>query len=343
MNQNHTRHRIRAAAVAAASAGLLLAGCSASAPPAGGTASPPGGGTGTTYPLTIDNCGEELVIPSEPARVLTLGGSAIALLDAAGASDRITARAGEFGAGLPEGLSVPPTGAEIIDPADPSIEVIVGAEPDIIVGYGLFAASEEDVAAAGIPNVIVAGDCNHVGERTDRTDFETIFGDIARYGQIFDTRAAAEPAIEALRGELAELRESAADSGRGGGGESAAAVYYFSDSAALSAHGGLGITDEVLAIAGFENVYGEELASYLTVNIETLLEADPHTLVIVYGLYGESAEEARERVLAEPGTADLRAVREGRVIAVPTNDLTPDPGALRGLRILLEGTGAAEG
>ena len=101
--------------------------------------------------MTIENCGDELTIDSEPESVLSIGTSAVELLDAAGASDRITARAGEFGNDLPDNLQHAPDDAPIIDPTDPAIETIVGTEADIIVGYGLLNASAEDVAAAGIP------------------------------------------------------------------------------------------------------------------------------------------------------------------------------------------------
>ena len=111
---------------------LALAACSTGAEPV--SAETEAAAAETVYPVTIVNCGEDLVIESEPESVMTIGTSAIALLDAAGASDRITARAGEFGADLPEGLSNPPETAEIVDPSDPAIEAIVGTEADIIVG-----------------------------------------------------------------------------------------------------------------------------------------------------------------------------------------------------------------
>lgn len=320
-----------AAAIVAA---LALTACSGGASPAAA------GDDDARYPVTVENCGEEITIDSEPHSVLTVGTSAVALLDAAGASDRITARAGEFGANLPEGLSNPPDDATIVDPSDPAIEAIVGAEPDIIVGYGLFNASEDDVAAAGIPNLVIDGECSHDAALTEKTDFDAIFADVERLGRVFGTEDAAGARIDELNAELDELTAGSAD---GEAGSSAAVVYYFSENASLSARGGQGIADDVLARAGFDNVYGDEPSVYLEANVETLLDADPDTLVLAYGLYGESFDEARAHLLAEPGAAELTAVREGRVIGVLASDLAPDPGALRGLRAVLEGTGALAG
>lgn len=292
------------------------------------------------YPVTIENCGESLVIEAEPASVLTIGTSAVALLDAAGASDRITARAGEFGAELPAGLDNPPTDAEIVDPSDPAIEAIVGTEADVIVGYGLFNASDDDLAAVGITNIVIDGECSHDAALTDKTDFDAIFADVERLGTVFGTSEAAAARVAELQAEVDEL--SAVEPAQTDG-EAAAVVYYFFDGATMSARGGQGIADDVLTRAGFSNVYGDEPSVYLEANIETLLDADPHTIVLAYGLYGESFDDALALFMAEPGAENLTAVQEDRVIGVLASDLAPDPGAVRGLRQVLEGTGALAG
>jgi len=332
-----TRRRRTVLGVFAASAALTLAACAADPATTGGddNANDPAASADTTYPMTISNCGADLVIDSQPETVFAIGTSAIALLDAAGASDRIVARAGEFGADLPAGLYDPPTDVPVIDPFDPTIENIVGVDPDVIVGYGLFSASDDDVAAAGIPNVIIDGECSHDAALTERTDFEAIFSDVERLADIFGTRTIAEERLAELRSEVESLTSSAsADSA----GESAVVVYYFSENASMSARGGQGIAHEVLRIAGFDNVYGDEPSVYLEASIETLLDADPHTIVIAYGLFGETFEQARDLLLAEPGASELTAVTEGRIVGVAANDLSPDPGAVRGLRTVLEST-----
>lgn len=289
------------------------------------------------YPLTIENCGSELEVSSEPTSVMTIGTSAIALLDAAGASDRITARSGEFGAELPEGLENPPTDATIVDPSDPTSESIIGAAPDIIVGYGLFNAAPEDIAAAGIPEIVIDGECSHDAALTEKTDFDAIFADVERLATVFDTETLAEQNIAKLRAELEELTAAASGNTERG---TAAVVYYFSESSTLSARGGQGIANDVLDRAGFDNVYGDEPSVYLEVNVETLLDADPDSIVLAYGLYGESFEDAKAHLLSEPGVADLGAVQSDRIIGVLASDLSPDPGALRGLRAVLEGAGS---
>jgi len=290
--------------------------------------------TTASYPLTIDNCGADLIIDGEPASILTIGTSALSLLDAAGAADRIVARSGEFGAELPEGLSIDLSDVEIVDPSDPSTEKIVGANADVIVGYGLWNSTDEDLAASGIANIVIDGECSHDAGLTSATDFDAIFADIERLGTVFNTSDIAAENIAALQSELDELE---ADAGAAAD-KSAAVVYYFSPSSTLSARGGLGIANDVLARAGMSNVYAAEESVYLETGIETLLDADPEVIVIAYGLYGEDFETAKALFFAEPGTSDLTAVKNDAVIGVLASDLAPDPDAIRGLSTIIDST-----
>ncbi|WP_199039877.1 ABC transporter substrate-binding protein [Glycomyces salinus] len=319
--------RTSLAAASAVALSLALAACGSDAD-AGDAAQSE---DGASYPVTVDNCGEEVVIESEPQSILTVGHSAITLLDAAGATDRITARTGEFHTPLPEGLEDPPEDVEVLDPADPAAETIIGAEPDIIVGYGLFEADPATIEAAGIPNLVVTGECNHDEGLVEAITFETVFADIERFGQVFGTEDEAAASIEEYQAELAELEQSAA-----GDGGTAASVYYWSSESSMSAHGGAGIHHDVLGRAGLENVYGDEDSAYLPANFETLLDADPDYIVLNYGVYGEDYQESLDKFLSEPGAEDLQAVRNDRVIGVPAADLNPDQSSLRGLRALIE-------
>ncbi|MFG3341029.1 ABC transporter substrate-binding protein [Glycomyces sp. NPDC048151] len=289
----------------------------------------------TGYPLTVANCGEEVTIEAAPEAVLTIGHSAVALLDAAGATDRIVARSGEFSAPLPEGLQNPPDDVEVVDPADPAAETIIGTGADIVVGYGLFTAAPEALEAAGIPNLVVAGECNHDGAVVEAIGFDSVFADIERYGEVFGTQEAAAASVEDFQAELSELEAQAAAET-----QTVASVYYWSASSTMSAHGGLSMAHDVLGRANLENVYAAEQSAYFEASVETLLDADPQVIVLSYGGYGESFEDAKAQLLAEPGAADLQAVRNDRIIGVGATDLNPDQGALRGLETVIAGAAA---
>lgn len=328
-----TRDRLRtpAAAVFLAIMALAITACSTPS-----TASDSGDAAPSGYPLTVENCGEDLTIDSEPESVLTIGTSALSLLDAAGAADRIVARSGEFGADLPTSLTTDLSDVEIVDPSDPTTEKIVGANADVVVGYGVFNSTDGDLAAAGVTNIVIDGECSHDAALTDATDFDAIFADIERFGTVFGTEDVAAENVAALREELEELDAAAPT----GDPQSSAVVYYFSSASTLSARGGQGIANDILNRAGLTNVYGQEPSVYLETNIETLLDADPAVIVLAYGLYGEDFETAKALLLAEPGANDLTAVQNDAVVGVLASDLAPDPDAIRGLRSVIENTTA---
>lgn len=325
-----TRRSLRPSGVAIFAVGMALSLTACSTAP--GASSTDSSAAKSTYPLTIENCGDELSIDSEPASILTIGTSALSLLDAAGAADRIVSRSGEFGAELPVNLATDLSEVPIVDPSDPTTEKIVGASADVVVGYGLFNSTDEDLTAAGVDNIVIDGECSHDAALTDATDFEAIFADIERLGSVFGTGDVAAENVAALRAELDELGAAAPT----GDPQSAAVVYYFSSASTLSARGGQGIAHDILDRASLTNVYGEEASVYLETNIETLLDADPAVIVLAYGLYGEDFETAKAHLLTEPGASDLTAVQNNAVVGVLASDLAPDPDAIRGLRSVLE-------
>jgi iron complex transport system substrate-binding protein len=324
----HFRSPARWAAVAGAiTLTASLAACSSSAPASTDT------GTGSAdYPVEVLDCGAPLTIEQAPEKVFTVGTAAVELLDAAGASDRIVARSGEFDAPLSEDLSNPPADDLIVDALDPTTEQIIGSGADTVIGYGLFNADPDQITAAGIQLITVAGECGHDAS-TDAApivDFDTIENDIRRFGQIFGTSQTAESYADALAARLAEAQTP-------NRGEDAAWVYYFSGESGISAYGGQGIPNVALATAGLDNAFADQAASYIDTSMEALLERQPTWIVIGYGFTGDTADQARTRFLAEPGADALDAVAADRIITIPSAVTGAGPTAVTGVELLVAG------
>ncbi|MGL5819904.1 MAG: ABC transporter substrate-binding protein [Phycicoccus sp.] len=332
---HHATHqqRVRRCSVAALGAATLLAAtaCGAGTGSAGSESPATVAGVErTSYPVTIKDCDKDVTIDRAPEKVMTIGSDAISLLDAAGASDRIIARSGEFDAALPSGLTDPPEDAKVVDPSDPTTEQIVGSGADVVVGYGLFKADAAALEAAGIQMLTITGECGHdAGTAPTPVTFDTVLGDIDRFGTIFDTAATATETRQALRERVDAASTKAPEKSR-----SAATVYYFSSSSPLSVYGGTGIMQSVMKEAGLENVYGKEQKTYVEISLESLLQADPEVVVIAYGLHGDTWEQARARFLAEPGAKDLAAVKAGRVIGLPASETSASSSSVAGLERL---------
>ncbi|MGL5817023.1 MAG: ABC transporter substrate-binding protein [Phycicoccus sp.] len=334
------RRRRTAAAVLGAAALLTTTACGSDAESAEvGSTAPATGASRTTYPVTIQDCGKEVTFEKAPEKVMTIGSDAISLLDSAGAADRIMARSGEFDAALPAGLEAPPEKAKVVDPSDPTTEQIVGSGAEVVIGYGLFKADPAALDAAGIRVLTVTGECGHdAGTAPTPVTFDTVIGDIERFGTLFDTADTAQETVDALQARVDAVAAKAPDTTR-----SAATVYYFSSSSPLSAYGGTGIMQSVMKESGLENAYGKEPKTYVEISLESLLQSDPEVVVIAYGLHGDTWEQAKARFLAEPGVKDLAAVKADRVVGLPANETSASSSSVAGLERLQQAVAGLTG
>ncbi|CAM2875761.1 ABC transporter substrate-binding protein [Actinomyces slackii] len=313
------------AALTAILVGLGLMGCSAVKD---SDASSQG-----AYPVTVEDCGSTVTIDAEPKRILTVGTAAVEMLDAAGAADRITARTGEFGAPLPETLKNPPSDDLITNPSDPTTEEILAAEPDLVLGYGLFNADIDQLRQAGITVLTVQGECGHdsTSQSGSGVTLTTVTDDLRRLGTVLSTSFTADAAAASLDERIAQARQDKA-------GSTAAWVYYFSSQDPLSAYGGQGLANSSLQDAGLTNAYAASMDAYLTISVESLLSQQPDWIILSYGLYGESEEEARQKFLASPGVDSLTAVSQNHLVLLPASASAPSPSGIAGMEQLVEAT-----
>lgn len=78
--------------------------------------------------------------------------------------------------------------------------------------------------------------------------------------------------------------------------------------------------------------------AYLTISVESLLEQQPDWIILSYGLYGESEEDARQKFLASPGVDSLTAVSQNRLVLLPASASAPSPSGVAGLEQLVGAT-----
>ena len=134
---------LRRPAFLAFTALLLLFALSACATPgagspsasAGGSAPPPSAApsvAAAAYPLTLtDDAGREVVIAAEPQRIVSLAPSNTEIVCALGACDRLV--------GVTDFDDYPPEVADVADVvigASVDVELVVGAEPDLVLAAG---------------------------------------------------------------------------------------------------------------------------------------------------------------------------------------------------------------
>lgn len=324
--------RTRAAASLAAVA-LLAAACSSPSDP--GVV--PTRADDGHYPVTVDNCGDEVTFAVEPTDVVVLKSAVVPFLTSIGVLDHVSARAGVypegyFSADVTARLAQVETLTDRVDASGHVLittEAVVARDPDLVLGHtaNLTRASLDEV---GIPSLEASGLCT-----TDAPEpgFQQVYDEIAMYGQVFNREAEAEAAIADLRTRVDEATATVDEGSRTG-----AVLYPTVGGGTTYAYGNRSMPDPLLEAAGLDNVFGDQDERVFEITLEKLLQEDPDVIVL---LHSDGDPEAVEQALTDlPGADALTAVRTGHVHTELFNFAEPaSPLVVDGLERLVEQTG----
>ncbi|WP_407317456.1 ABC transporter substrate-binding protein [Isoptericola halotolerans] len=317
---------------------LAVAGCSASAQE---SVDPAAQTEGTTYPLTVDNCGEEVVFESAPERVVLLESAPVTILDGLGVLDRAVARAGTFSdeyysADLNRRIDQVEMLSDEIDTAGHlmiNAEVVLAQQPDLTLGLpeGL---TREGLHDGGSNTLVQPVYCpSDVGD----TSFASLYEQIGTYGEVFDRRDEAEDLVADLRARVAAAEEAtAADTPE----RDAAVLYPSVGGGPLYAYGRGSMAQPQLGAAGFTNVFDDTAERVFEVSVEELIARDPDVLVLLYQGDESGVLEAVEGL---PGSDALQAIENDDVLVQLFNFTEPPtPLSVDGLERIVErfGTGS---
>lgn len=308
------------ALVPVALAALLLAGCatdttpqaeaaaseSASAAPSGTTETTP-----TAFPITLTNCGVEVTVESPPQRIVAIKSSAIEMVLALGAGERLV------GTGYPDG----PVPEQWADGADapllsdrvPPAEVVLATEPDLVYagwesnltadGAGERAA----LADLGVATYVSPSACKDPAFQPDPLTFEHVFAEITEAGDLLGEPEAATALVTEQRAALAAVVPD--DRGL-------TALWWSSGTDTPYVGAGIGAPQMLMAAAGLVNVAADVHDTWTSLSWEQIAADDPDVIVLVDSEWN-SAEKKRTFLESDPVASNLTAVREGRFLVVP--------------------------
>jgi len=147
----------------------------------------------------VDDFGREVLIPHEPRRIVSIAPSITETLFALGLGDRVV--------GVTRYCNYPPEVLEKVGKGeitviggytDPSLEKIVGLNPDLVIGHNLLKPElVKKIEDAGIPIIIV---------KTSET-IQGVYDDIRLIGKACWADDAASKLVEKLRSEIAFWEE----------------------------------------------------------------------------------------------------------------------------------------
>lgn len=264
------------------------------------------------YPETLtDAQGRAVTLAARPERIVAIFASNVELLAALGAAPRIVGIEA-YTRYPPEVLDRPQVGGRL----GFSAEAIARLNPDFVVMTAARHAAHQLVrpmAVIGVPVLVL-----------DHRDLGSILANLRLLGRAIGAEAEAEGVVAGMEARLTRAAARLGDRPR-------RRVYL---ETASSGRGGFQTvrdgtyTSDALRAAGGDSVFaGRNLLAQ--VSGEAVLAADPD-IILVAGTEAQAAELRRR-----PGWDRIRAVREGRVHAVPRAELLiPGPRVIDGVERL---------
>jgi iron complex transport system substrate-binding protein len=239
------------------------------------------------YPIEIeDNFGNKEIIEKEPMRIVSLAPSNTEMLFALGLGDKVI--------GVTSNCNYPQeaTTKEIVGGYEANLEKIVELDPDLVLVYGPGDEGEVKLLRdAGI---------NVLGFMPETID--AVIADIKTIGKITGTSNAAD----ILTKDMINKRDEIIDAVKG---KEKVKVFYEIWHDPLMAAGKGSFMDELITMAGGENIAEDADGAYPEYDLEQLVERDPE----VYLTSEDTPEKTVESIKIRPGFENISAIKNDRI------------------------------
>ena len=277
----------------------------------------------TTFPLTLDNytvssegatfSKKEITYESRPESVVANNQGTAELLLQLGLADEITGVAALYGEGdatVAEDFSkIPVLSKEYVGK-----ELVVGADPDIVIGRGqLFASAEwgtgtvEELNELGIQTYI---------QETSTSDamFDDLYADITNLGKLFSAEEKAQNFSDEVKQRMDKIVESVpAD-------QEIIDYAYIFDAEGDTVNIYSGATDtylnDALSQMSLNNTFADATGE---ISVEGLLEADPDVLLMVNYTGGRDSEKSMADLKSNEALSSLTAIKEDNIYIIDYN------------------------
>ncbi|HEX5334158.1 MAG TPA: putative F420-0 ABC transporter substrate-binding protein [Cellulomonas sp.] len=296
---------------------LALAGCasgSAAGAPATTGSSPTASSTPTATfsPVTLDNCGTKVTVPTPPQRVVTIKSTSTEMLLALGLQDRIVGTAFADGP-VPTQYAKAAAAIPVLSDKVPGQEALLTSTPDFVYAgwesnFSADGAGDRaSLAALQIGTYVSPAACKEPGYQPDPLTFDDVFGEIREVAGIFGVPDRAETLISAQQDQLAAIKKPTM---------ATSALWYSSGSDTPYVGAGIGAPQMIMDAVGITNIFEGVHDTWTPVGWEQVVAADPDVIVLVDATWNTAAKKI-DLLEQNPATSQLTAVREHRYLKVP--------------------------
>lgn len=297
----------------------------------------------TTYPLTVENCGQQVTFQKAPERAVALGQNSAEILFLLGLEDRMAATAFWPNEVLPE-LEAANSQVEVLTVEFPTLEAILSKQPDFVpamlltlMGPDSKVAKRADFEGLGIPTYISPSACSTAVEGTDAYGsrdslwtMDLLYQEIEELAKIFDVSDRGAALIDDFKAREAALRAEFGDR------EDLTFLFWFSspspaDDAYLG--GGNGPSGYIADILGGSNAIKTD-AEWPTLGWEGIMASDPTVFVAAqvdrnrWDL--DRADNKIAYLTSDPTVSQMEAVKSGRIVVMSGAAMNPSIRTLYG-------------
>lgn len=300
------------------------------------------GAAAAGFPITVQNCGRDVVIDTPPQRAVSLNQGSTEILLSLGLADRMVGSA-TWTDPVRENLAEDNAKVPQLAVNKPSLETVLDAEPDFVsasfagtLGPG-GVADRDQFDSLGVPTYLAPSDCvgkvsvNADGARTEPFTMDAIYGEIRDLARIFDVPERGEELIAGLEQRMRDSRLRA----------DADLAYWFSDIRAPYFGGCCGSPGVITDTVGARNIFLDTTEEWPQVSWEVIADRDPDVLVLAdlsrRTIDGDALAAKIEFLESNPVTSRLTAVREKRYIVVNGADLNPSIRTVDGTEKVADG------
>lgn len=272
--------------------------------------------SGTGFPITItDDLGRQVTIDKVPERIVSLAPANTEILFALKLGDKVI--------GVTQYCDYP---AEAKDKpkiggfSTPSAELIVAAQPDLVLATGIHKDFIKQLEDANITAVAVEShNLNEVLEK------------IRLVGQITGAAGAANELVADMQRRIDRITAKVKDLP----GEKKPTVFFEIWPDPLTTGGAKSFLNSLIVTAGGKNIAGDVKQDWVTYSPEVLLAQDPE--VIIFTHHG-SSKQTVEQVKARKGWEQVAAIKNNHVYSIEDENLVvrSGPRVVDGLEIMAE-------
>ncbi len=219
-------------------------------------------------------------------------------------------------------------------PKYPSLEQLVGAHADLFVAgwyYGMKPGGEvtpDTLAAWHIPTLVLTESCIHVDRRRPPASLDLLYGDEMRLGQVFGREREAAKLVEGWRARVSAVGTRLANQPH------RRVFIYDSGKEAPFTAGRFAMASAIIRAAGGTNVTDDLPTSWGTASWDSIALKDPQLIILLDDQSGGAADSLLAALREQPAMRLLSAVRQGAVLRLRYEALTPGPANIDAIETL---------